>query len=116
MNTKTLILLLLTATGAFADGYEAYKRDFMLKQLPQVMSGKMPEEERSIRIATIDYRCYRAYSQLTDERKFYWEWQDRYGLNATDSDKEKLRRYIDTHFSLGRRTSNQTYEDFVFGS
>jgi len=114
MNTKTLILLLLTATGAFADGYEAYKRDFMLKQLPQVMSSKMPEEERNIRIATMEYRCYRYYTELTDERKFYWEWMDKYGLNATEYEREKLRRYIDTHFSLGRRTSGQSYENFAF--
>ena len=114
MNPKTLILLILTSTGAFADGYEAYKRDFMLKQLPQVMSSKMPEEERNIRIATMEYRCHRYYTQLTDERKFYWEWMDKYGLNATEYDREKLRRYIDTHFSLGRRTSGQSYENFAF--
>lgn len=113
---RRLLLFLGLATSLHADGLEAYKKDFLLKQLPQIMKGGMTEEERKLRMATLELNAWKNFQQLTDERKFYWEWVDAYGLNATQTDKDKLRRYIDSHFSLGRRTSNQTYEDYFYGN
>jgi hypothetical protein len=107
-----LFLFLALATSLHADGLEAYKRDFLLKQLPQIMKGGMGEEERKLRVATLELNARRFYEELSDERKFYWSWMDTYGLAAESWEKEKLRRYIDSHFSLGKRTCLQSYEDF----
>jgi hypothetical protein len=107
-----LFLFLALATSVHADGLDAFKRDFLLKQLPQIMKGGTSEEERKFRLATLELNARRSFEQLTDERKFYWYWMDTYGLNAESLEKEKLRRYIDSHFSLGKRTCGQSYEDF----
>jgi hypothetical protein len=111
--TRLFLFLALTAS-LHADGLEAYKKDFLLKQLPQIMKGGITEEERKLRMATLDLAAWKNFQQLTDERKFYWEWVDTYGLNATQDDKDKLRKYTDSHFSLGKRISNQTYEDYFY--
>ena len=107
-----LFLFLALATSLNADGLEAYKRDFLLKQLPQIMKGGITEEERKLRMATLDLCAWKNFQELTDERKFYWSWVDTYGLAAESWQREKLRRYIDSHFSLGRRTCGESYENF----
>lgn len=109
------LLAMLTATPLPASaetGLEAYTKDFLLRQLPQIMKGGITEEERKLRTATLELNAWKNYQQLSDERKFYWEWVGEYGLNATQKDRELMQRYIDTHFSLGRRTSSQTFEEW----
>ena len=106
-------MLAVTSLPASAEtGLEAYTKDFLLKQLPQIIKGGITEEERKLRMATLELNAWKNYQELSDERKFYWEWVGEYGLNATQGDRELMRRYIDTHFSLGRRTSNQSFEDW----
>ena len=108
-----LAMLAVTPLSALAEtGLEAYTKDFLLKQLPQIIKGGITEEERKLRMATLELNAWKNYQELSDERKFYWEWVGEYGLNATQRDRELMRRYIDTHFSLGRRTSNQSFEDW----
>lgn len=108
-----LAMLAVNPLPASAEtGLEAYTKDFLLKQLPQIMKGGITEEERKLRTATLELNAWKNYQQLSDERKFYWEWVGEYGLNATQKDRELMQRYIDTHFSLGRRTSGQTFEEW----
>ena len=108
-----LAMLAVTPLPASAEtGLEAYTKDFLLKQLPQIIKGGITEEERKLRMATLELNAWKNYQELSDERKFYWEWVGEYGLNATQGDRELMRRYIDTHFSLGRRTSSQSFEDW----
>jgi hypothetical protein len=107
-----LILLVLTLPLHAEDGFEAYKADYVSRQLVQIV--KLPEDQQMIRYALLESNARRNYMQLTDERKFYWCWMGRYGLNATTQDNEDLQRYISQHFNMGRLSKKAySFENYV---
>jgi hypothetical protein len=110
---KKLILILVLTLPLYAeDGFEAYKADYTSKQLAQVVT--LPEDQQVIRYALLESNAKRNYLQLTDERKFYWCWMGRYGLNATTQDNEDLKRYLSQHFNMGRLTDRAySFENYV---
>jgi len=94
------------------EGFEAYKADFTSKQLSQIVT--LPEDQQMVRYALLESNARRSYLQLTDERKFYWCWMGRYGLNATSQEREELQRYLSAHFSLGKLTDKAySFENYV---
>jgi hypothetical protein len=106
------VTLALTAISQAEDGFEAYKADFISKQLAQVVT--LPEDQQIVRYALLEANARRSYLQLTDERKFYWCWMGRYGLNATSQDREELQRYLSAHFSLGKLTDKAySFDNYV---
>jgi len=109
----SLCLVYALATSCSAeDGFEAYKADYVSRQLVQIV--KLPEDQQMIRYALLESNARRNYMQLTDERKFYWCWMGRYGLNATTQDNEDLHRYLSQHFNMGRLADKAySFENYV---
>lgn len=113
MLTLSICLVYALAPSCSAeDGFDAYKADYASRQLAQIVT--LPENQQIVRYALLEANARRNYLQLTDERKFYWCWMGKYGLNATTQDNEDLKRYISQHFSMGRLCSKKySFENYV---
>jgi hypothetical protein len=112
LRLSLCLVYALAASCSAEDGFEAYKADYSAKQLAQIVI--LPEDQQMVRYALLEYNARRNYMQLTDERKFYWCWMGKYGLNATTQDNEDLQRYISQHFNMGRLSKKAySFENYV---
>lgn len=81
--------------------------------------GAFYEERLAKATKPIDYPDFRfkvkkKWMQLSDENKFFWWWTQKYGMSASEKDKQLMKQYKATYFSIGKKIeSAPNYSEFL---